>query len=835
MSNIFVNCSFSQSTLKSYTVKSVFSLNDRFSRGLLFFIILLLPLVTLAQSNTFTGVVKFDTEEPVAYATVNLNNGAMYSETNEHGVFEFEKLAYGKHTIEVKSIEAADFKLAVDFNDSSKKYLFTVKKSKAFNLDEMLISVKTEKRELETKGFAANVIEMKEASLLSMQTAEILDRTAGVRIRQDGGLGSRINFNLNGLSGEAVRIFIDGVPASNYGASFSISSIPPALIDRVEVYKGVVPAYLSDDALGGAVNIILKKRSRSSLVTSYSGGSFNTHQWNIAGNYRLENGLTTEASAFVNYSDNSYKVWGENIAFKDHRGNVYPNQKAKRFNDTYKSKGVKVEVGYTGVKWADRFMIGGIISRDYKEIQHGITMDLVYGDRHTRGSSNVMTLSYSKKDFLIEGLSVKVDGSYSHVDRQAIDTIGRMYDWSGKPLRNPNGSYVMYTTGAEVGSAKTLGINKDKISMIRSIIGYDINENNKVYATYMHNKFIRDNTDELQPLGLQILTNTKDLQKSIFAFTYENIAFNNRLRTNIFYKNYHQKVLSNEPYRKEVVAGQAVYDINVFTENVTFSGYGLTLSYQLFNDFYLMGSGEKAIRLPNANEIFGDVNNNLLPGGSSLVPEESNNLNIGFNWSGIKYKGHQLRLGLTYFYRDTKGMIREAINGGSFTFSKYENLDNVLSRGFDIEAVYEYADKFNLSINVSKFDVLFNTRYDKYGSPYLYYRQQIRNEPSFKFNVNAIYYINDLFAKKSRASVYYNLNYVNEFKRNWSNVGKDNLDIIPEQVVSNLGLSYTLPSGQWTFSVDAKNVFNKQVFDNFGLQKPGRGFFGKVTYSLISK
>ncbi len=179
-----------------------------------------------------------------------------------------------------------------------------------------MVTHKTEKTQIETRGFAVNTIETRKVALQSIQTNELLDRSAGVRIRQDGGLGSNINYNINGLSGNAVRIFIDGVPSSNFGSSFSLNSIPPALIERIEVYKGVVPGHLSQDALGGAINIVLKKQSRNTLVTSYSAGSFNTHQWNMAGTYRKNNGFTVDGSAFYNYSDNSYKVWGRSIAFK---------------------------------------------------------------------------------------------------------------------------------------------------------------------------------------------------------------------------------------------------------------------------------------------------------------------------------------------------------------------------------------------------------------------------------------------------------------------------------------------------------------------------------------
>src|SRR5690606_38497704 len=128
-----------------------------------------------------------------------------------------------------------------------------------------------------------NVVETKEASLRNFQTNELLDRSVGVRVRQNGGLGSAVNYNLNGMSGNSVRIFIDGIPVSTYGASFSLNSIPPAMIERIEVYTGVIPAHRSDDALGGAINVVSKKAAREMLSASISYGSFNPLQAHAAG------------------------------------------------------------------------------------------------------------------------------------------------------------------------------------------------------------------------------------------------------------------------------------------------------------------------------------------------------------------------------------------------------------------------------------------------------------------------------------------------------------------------------------------------------------------------
>ena len=77
------------------------------------------------------------------------------------------------------------------------------------------------------------------------------------------------------------------------------------------------------------------------------------------------------------------------------------------------------------------------------------------------------------------------------------------------------------------------------------------------------------------------------------------------------------------------------------------------------------------------------------------------------------------------------------------------------------------------------------------------------------------------------------MSYVNGFYRNWANVGSRNQDYIPEQYPVDLGVTHTFPKNRWVLSLDAKNIFDQQIFDNFGLQKPGRAFYAKMTYFIF--
>lgn len=112
---------------------------------------------------------------------------------------------------------------------------------------------------------------------------DIINQTTGVRIRQEGGLGSDFELSLNGMSGNSIRYFIDGVPLDTKGSEVTLANIPVNLINHIEVYKGVVPAYLGADALGGAINLVTNRRRTNYLDASVSAGSFGTYIADIHG------------------------------------------------------------------------------------------------------------------------------------------------------------------------------------------------------------------------------------------------------------------------------------------------------------------------------------------------------------------------------------------------------------------------------------------------------------------------------------------------------------------------------------------------------------------------
>ena len=183
-------------------------------------------------------------------------------------------------------------------------------------LDQVTIVGKSKTQRLREGAYSVNAIDVRSMVNTLASLNSIVDRTAGVKIREEGGVGSDFDLSINGMSGNSVRYFIDGVPLDTKGSSVTLANLPVNMIDHIEIYKGVVPTWLSSDALGGAVNIVTNRKKINYLDASYGIGSFHTHRADLSGQYIMKNGLVIRPSFGLSYSKNNYmmknvEVWDE--------------------------------------------------------------------------------------------------------------------------------------------------------------------------------------------------------------------------------------------------------------------------------------------------------------------------------------------------------------------------------------------------------------------------------------------------------------------------------------------------------------------------------------------
>lgn len=788
---------------------------------------MILNVSAYSQTGKIAGKVTFENSESAFGATIMILGTQKFVIADRDGKFEFKGLAYGNYTLEISSPEAKTKTVSLHLKQLSHAiHISLAKTNNAKSLKEVIIQKTTAKKEIMEKGFAVNVIETQEAAKRNLQTNDLLDRSGGVRIRQNGGLGSTVDYNINGMSGNAIRIFIDGVPIQTYGASFSLNSIPPALIERIEVYKGVVPAYLADDSLGGAINVVLRKGAKNSLNASVSYGSFNTVQSNFNTSYRNKDGFTIKANAFQNYSDNDYEVWGRFVY------NIAPNGRyeyirAKRFESMYRSYGGRLEAGYTNVGWADSCLISYNGSQDYNQIQHGQYMTKPYKGRFSEAAANVFSLNYNKKDFLIKDLDFSVIAVYSHRNDVINDTVKWNYNWNGEKALGLYGDPIRSNTGAQQGPATINHMTSD-IFNTRASLSYAITENHKILVGTMTYILDRNDFDEMKPELVRNFDVTRDLNKTVSSFAYEMSAFESRLRTNLFFKNYNLKNEQRDPQIVNENGQNAVREI-ITSKKTNFSGYGIAASYSVTPKVMLMVSAEKAIRLPSENEIFGNPGENILSN-SNLGPEQSNNFNAGLRFGPYQINNHKITLSGNAFWRNTEDKIVRAISdrlNEAVQASPFINLGKAQSVGFEASFQYSYNNRFFAGMNLSKFNSLYKDKYDANNNILPYYNKQLPNEPYFNINGNLQYNFKNLIQSKSELNIYYYCGYVAPFYNSWLEI-----DRTTAQFPHDLGLSYVFPNKQFIVSFDAKNITDEQLYDNFAAQKPGRAFYVKLNYTI---
>lgn len=87
---------------------------------------------------------------------------------------------------------------------------------------------------------------------------QLLNQELNIRISQDLILGSSLS--LQGVSGQNVKIMIDGVPViGRVGDDIDLSQINLSNIERVEMVEGPMSVNYGTNALGGVINLITKK------------------------------------------------------------------------------------------------------------------------------------------------------------------------------------------------------------------------------------------------------------------------------------------------------------------------------------------------------------------------------------------------------------------------------------------------------------------------------------------------------------------------------------------------------------------------------------------------
>ncbi|WP_268225366.1 TonB-dependent receptor [Sinomicrobium oceani] len=772
----------------------------------LIWLILLVPLMAVSQSGNIlvSGKIADASGNGVYGATIIVGKTTYGVVTDEEGAFELY-LSEGDHHLNISYIGYKPHSEVVRVKQEGISGLRIVLEESTYALEEVVLSGKSIVQQVEEKAFNVSVVDAKKLHHTTLDLAHALDRVSGIRVRESGGVGSQMNFSINGFRGRQVRFFVDGIPMDNFGSSYQLNNIPINLAARIEVYKGVVPVGLGADALGGAVNIVTNTYDKSHVDASYSYGSFNTHRSMVNAVYVAKSGFIAQLNAYQNYSDNNYKM---DVEVSDlETGEYYPTRTVRRFHDTYHNEMLIANIGVVNKPYADKLLFGVTVGSAYQEIQTGARVQSVFGAWHRKGNIIMPTLKYKKDDFITKGLDFRLNANFNLGQEKNIDTLNRRYNWLGqyKEYDTPGGerSYSLYYFRNNNGLASA---NWD----------YAINSKNKITLNNTFNTFDRKGRNRLATDSKRYEQPQKTMKNIIgLGYQYESDNWN----VSVFGKQYFQQ--NKFSTRIDVTGSESEYIKKTNTFN--YSGYGIAGTYFITDNLQLKGSYEKSYRLPDNEELFGDIIN--LEGNINLKPEHSHNYNLGAAYWWRFLTNHQLNFSVNGFYRDANDFIYRRLNTNQ-AMQIMDNLGTVSNTGIEGEIRYQYRNTLMAGMNITYQHMLNKTRNDVYND-------RIPNIPYLYGNADITYNFFDVGGENNTLSLGYNMLYVHDFYLFWPSLGgKDTKRGIPEQFSHDLNATYSF-NNKVQFTLECRNLLDKNLYDNFSLQKPGRSFYAKIKYTFL--
>ncbi|WP_293887576.1 MULTISPECIES: TonB-dependent receptor [unclassified Sphingobacterium] len=781
------------------------------------------------QYGVLQGQIKSSKDGSLLHSvSIKIKNTQLGTTSDASGNFQLPHIPFGKYKVLISTVGYASREVQIDISAIATKKLNIDLDPTAQQLGTAQVDGKSESTKLKETGFAVNAIETRQFANLNLDINQVLSRSLGVNIRESAGLGSDFKFSINGLSEKQVRFFIDGIPMENFGSGLTLNNIPVNLIERIEVFKGAVPAYLGSDALGGAVNIITNQSAGNMLDASLAYGSFNTMRAAVNGRFTdHKTGLSIQLGAFHNLSDNNY--WMRNNPKNEAPIKVIENEKiierdVKRFHDRYRSDMAQFEISLSDKAWADKISFGLTYSDFNKEIQTGATQNTVYGELRTVGNYIMPSFKYKKDNFLIEKLNMNAYASYG-IDRyRVIDTASQSYGWGG-------GTGIPLAISGELNDIKTIYHYKNKSALIRTNFSYELDEFNALNLNYNFAHSSRSAEEQLGNAKSNPLGTPNTISKNILGLAYQNLTLDKRLSTSIFTKLYNLGIFARD------VVYFSGSDGNGYTNkdnrfNKNYIGYGLASRFSLRQNLGIKASYERTYRLPESQEMFGDGINIIA--NNKLKPENSNNINAGL-YLNQHFGRHSLNFESSYFLRYASDFIYFKPTGGKF--SSYQNLDKTTINGLEAELKYQYANLLDFSINGTYQNSTNKSKYidGQTANPDITYNDRVPNQPWLYGNLNLSIYKNNWLTPDTKLQFIWSSNYTHWYYLDWESVGsKESKNQIPTQFIHNAALSYSFAKDKYNISVECRNLTNELAYDNFRLQKPGRSFHVKLRYFLNS-
>ena len=672
-------------------------------------------------------------------------------------------------------------------------------------LEEVTVEGRNEIREMREATMPISVISVKQLEGTTSNINDALARTTGITVRNTGGVGSASRISVRGLEGKRMGIYIDEAAIGQLSDYMSLNDVPTDMIERIEVYKGIVPYRFGGSALGGAVNVVTKEYPPVYLDASYEIASFNTHKLNSA--FKRNNkktGLQFGLGGVLTYSDNSYEMQLPNL----------DNQVVKRDHDRFKKAMVGGSLKAT--KWYfDEVKMELVYTATNAEIQ-GIDFDI--REAYTHGQAGIAAITLKRNNFLTDGLDFDFSSCYSYGQNGLYDVAPYRYGWDGSRY-NAVSAY-----GGEQGNYASDSDNRTHDFTSKLNLNYLLNKHNafnlNLYATHTRQK----PKNELMDLSFGYQTNFPSQMTSFtVGFSYDLTLLDNKFMSATTIKNF------NFSSDTKVLEQTFINNPKEISLNQNYWGGSESLRYKINNRLLAKASFSSEVRIPTSEELVGN-GYSILPA-TDLKPERCNGLNAGLLYHRNNKYGF-IEIEGNYFFNLLHDMIRYQADMIP-SMARYANFGTVQSNGVEFEFKGDVAPILYLYGNITYQD-LRDRRETETGSssPNPTYDMRMPNIPYLLANFGLELHKENLFGgKKQNSRFLVDASYIHEYFYDFE-MSKYQDRKIPTSFTIDTGIEHSFLNDMWTLSFKVKNLTDQTVYSDLNRPLPGRNFAFKVRYVM---
>ena len=225
-----------------------------------------LCLLSIVSGYSQSAVTIYDAETllPLPYANVTMvsvEDGKRLNTTStENGSFE---LPFSDATeVVISYVGYQEYRKTVQPNRTKSIFIFPYESE----IEEVIITGEPVETAVSESMIAIDVItkdEIEKRGAVNLRDA--LMNELNISLVQDGVLGT--NISMQGLSGENVKVMIDGVPViGRQNGNVDLSQINLNNIERIEVVEGPLSVIYGTNAIAGVINLITKKSQKETFT-----------------------------------------------------------------------------------------------------------------------------------------------------------------------------------------------------------------------------------------------------------------------------------------------------------------------------------------------------------------------------------------------------------------------------------------------------------------------------------------------------------------------------------------------------------------------------------------